>query len=61
MNEPATTWRAPLWRRAAARFLDTCAMAVIEAVVIIATFMIAAFVTRPDFFSDENWENFYVL
>ena len=61
MNEPATTWRAPLWRRAAARFLDTCAMAVIEAVMISATLMIAVFVAQPDFFGDENWENFYIL
>ena len=52
---------ARVWRRAAARLVDTCAMAVMEAVVIIATFMIAAFVAQPDFFDDENWENFYVL
>ncbi len=61
MSEPASVWRAPLWRRAAARVADTCAMAVIEAVMIFVTFIIAALATGQDLLSDENLEAFYML
>lgn len=53
MNEPAPRWRAPLWRRAAARLLDTCAMAVIEAVMIFVTFMITWLVVEDAFYDDD--------
>lgn len=61
MNEPAPTWRAPLWRRAAARLVDTCVMAAIEAVMIFVTFMIAALATGQVLLSDDNLEAFYML
>ena len=60
MNEPAPMWRPPLWRRAAARLLDTVAMAVIEAVMVFVTFMIAGFLVWQDM-SDERLEAFYML
>ena len=52
---------APLWRRAAARLVDTCVMAVIEAVMIFVTFIVSALATGQDMLSDENLEAFYVL
>ncbi len=60
MTEPAATWRAPLWRRAAARMLDTCVMAVIEAVMIFVTFMISAFIAGG-VLNDEHLVEFGLL
>ena len=61
MTEHQAHKPARLWRRAAARFLDTCAMVVIEAVMIFVAALIAGIVAHPGFFSEENSEQFMVL
>ena len=62
MTEHQAHKPARLWRRAAARLLDTCSMAAIEAVMTFAAFMIAALVVRPNFLiEDERQGDFNVL
>ena len=62
MTEHQAHKPARLWRRAAARLLDTCSMAAIEAVMTIAAFMIAALVVRPNFLiEDERQGDFNML
>ena len=51
---------AGLWRRAAARFVDASAMAVIEFVMILVATAVAFLVAQPGMVSDENWGVYYV-
>ncbi len=61
MTEHGGWQPAPLWRRAAARLVDTCVMAVIEAVMIFVTFVISALVTGSGMLNDEHLGEFYLL
>jgi len=60
VNESAPKWRAPLWKRATARLIDTCAMAVIEFVMFIVTVIISLLVTSA-FLRREALEDLYIF
>lgn len=61
MNEPSAVEPADLWQRAAARAIDALVMAILGSLMTLVAALVSVLIAQPDLFSDENWEDFFLL